>query len=147
MITLFAQKWKPDKNTGKIDFQGTEEKPGPERVVRDLCKRYNVVQICYDPYQLHDMATRLKKEGLTWVRPFSQGSDRLLADSQFRDLIRDKRFWHRGEVDLRDHIQNANAKIDENDSKVRLVKRMETLKIDLAVCASMGSYELLRLNL
>mgnify|MGYP006935472212 CR=1 FL=1 len=147
VITLFAQKWKPDKNTGKIDFQGTEEKPGPERVVRDLCKRYNVVQICYDPYQLHDMATRLKKEGLTWVRPFSQGSDRLLADSQFRDLIRDKRFWHRGEVDLRDHIQNANAKIDENDSKVRLVKRMETLKIDLAVCASMGSYELLRLNL
>jgi len=93
------------------------------------------------------MATRKKKEGLTWFRAFSQGSDRLLADSQFRDLIRDRRFWHRGEVDLREHVQNANAKMDDNDSKVRLVKRTENAKIDLAVCASMGSYEILRLNL
>lgn len=146
VMTIYSQKWAPD-HSGKIDFQGTEEKPGPERVLRKLIKDYNIIQVCYDPYQLHDMAMRLKQEGLAWFRPFNQGSDRLLSDSQFRDLIRDRRFWHRGEPGLTEHIQNANAKLDEQDSKVRIVKRVDRLKIDLAVAASMGSYILLYLNL
>ena len=147
ILTIFVQKWVPDSRTGKIDFQGTEERPGPELVLRRLIKSYNIIQVCYDPYQLHDMGMRLKHEGLAWFRGFSQGTDRLLADSQFRDLIRDRRFWHRGEPDLTEHIQNSNAKIDDQDSKVRLVKRVDRLKIDLAVAASMGSYTLLYLNL
>ena len=146
ILTLFAQKWKPGMS-GKIDFMGTEEKPGPELTLRRLIKEYNIIEVCYDPFQLHDMAMRLKKEGLVWLREFSQGQERMKADSQFRDIIRDRRFWHRGEPDLAEHIQNADAKLDSQDSKVRLVKRAERLKIDLAVAASMGSYELLRLNL
>jgi phage terminase large subunit-like protein len=147
ILTMHAQKWKPNIHTGKIDFMGTDENPGPEKVLRRLVKEYNIVQICYDPYQLHDMAMRLKQEGVAWLRAFNQGTDRLLADSQFRDLIRDRRFWHRGEPDLTEHVQNANAKIDDQDSKIRLVKRADRLKIDLAVAASMGSYTLLYLNL
>lgn len=147
VLTIHAQIWKPHPVTRKIDFMGTEEKPGPERVLRQLIKDYNIIEVTYDPYQLHDMSTRLKTEGLAWFRDFSQGNDRLLADSQFRDLIRDKRFWHRGEPDLVDHVGNADAKLDPQDSKIRLVKRADSLKIDLAVAASMGSHELLRLNL
>lgn len=147
VMTVFVQKWKPSILNGKIDFLGTEEKPGPERVLRWLIKEYNIIEVCYDPYQLHDMAMRMKGENIAWFHEFSQGNDRLKADSQFRDLIRDRRFWHRGEEDLREHIQNANAKLDPQDSKVRMVKRAEKLKIDLGVCASMGSHELLRLNL
>lgn len=146
ILTIYAKKWAPD-HSGKIDFQGTEERPGPERVLRDLIKRYNIVQVAFDPYQLWDLSMRLKQEGLAWFRAFNQGSDRLLADSQFRDLIRDRRFWHRGEPDLTEHVQNANAKLDDQDSKVRIVKRVDRLKIDLAVAASMGSYTLLYLNL
>jgi phage terminase large subunit-like protein len=71
----------------------------------------------------------------------------LKADSQLRDLIRDRRLWHRGEPDLIEHLQNANAEIDAQESKMRLVKRTDSLKIDLAVCLSMDCYELLRLNL
>lgn len=145
ILVVYAQNWKPVN--GKIDFQGTEEKPGPERVLRKLIKENNVVQVTYDPYQLHDMANRLKQEGLTWFKPFSQGTDRLLADSQFRDLIRDRRLWHRGEANFRDHVNNANAKMDEQDSKVRMVKRVDKLKIDLAVSGSMACYNLLYLNL
>ena len=146
VMVQYAKAWKP-KN-GKIDFQGTEEKPGPERALRQLIRDYNVVQVTYDPYQLHDMATRLKREERTWFKAFNQGNDRLIADSQLRDLIRDRRLWHRGEPDLRDQVQNANAQPDEkNDSKMRLVKRVENLKIDLAVCLSMCSHELMRLNL
>lgn len=147
ILTIFAQRWKPDPKTGKIDFVGTKEKPGPEMVLDRLIEEYNIIEVCYDPFQLHELATRKKKEGKVWFNEFSQGQDRLKADSQFRDLIRDRHFWHRGEVDLREQVQNANALLDSQDSKIRLVKRADNLKIDLAVCASMGSFELLRLNL
>ena len=146
IMTIFTQRWKPPHG-GKIDFIGNEINPGPETVIRRLVKEYNVIEIAYDPYQLHSTAQRMKEEGLAWFRPFSQGADRAIADSQLYSLIRDRRFWHRGEPDLQEHIMNANAKLDENGSKMRIVKRTENMKIDLAVCASMGSYELLRLNL
>ena len=146
VLVIYSRKWQPQKGH-KIDFQGTEEKPGPERILRELVKKYNVVQICYDPYALHDMATRLKKEGLAWFKEFNQGNDRLLADSQLRNLVRDRRIWHLGDKDLREHAQNADAKINEEDTKVRIVKRAEQLKVDLLVALSMASYETLRLNL
>lgn len=142
----FVQRWKPTQGH-KIDFVGTDDKPGPEKVIRRLIKDYNVVEVTYDPYQLHDMASRFKQEGLTWFREFSQGQDRLKADSQFRDLIRDKRYWHRGEEHMTEHVQNANAKIDPEDRRLRIVKRTEKGKIDLVVAGSMGSHEILRLNL
>src|SRR3990167_5780859 len=146
VMTEYVRRWKPVQGH-KIDFKGTAERPGPEYELRRLLKEYNVVEVAYDPYQLHDMASRLKVEGLAWFREFSQGADRLTADSQFRALIRERRFWHHGEEDFTEHIQNANAKVDIEDRRLRIVKRMEKLKIDLAVAASMGSAEILRLNL
>jgi hypothetical protein len=145
VLTILAQKWVPVN--GKIDFQGTEEKPGPELVLRRLVKEYNVIEVAYDPTQLYDMCNRLYKEGLAWFRPFNQGQARLIADSQLRDLVREKHFWHRGESDLREHFNNANAQIDSEEHKIRIVKRVENLKIDLCVAASMCCHELLRLNL
>ena len=147
ILTLYARKWTPNKHTGKIDFVGTEENPGPELELRRLIKYYNVIQVCFDPYQLYSFTARLKQEGLAWFKSFNQGTDRLIADSGLRDLIRDRRFWHRGEADLIEHFLNANAKLDDQDSKIRIVKRADRLKIDLTVAASMCSHELLRLNL
>lgn len=146
VLMEYSQKWVPPKN-GKINFQGTPENPGPELVIERLCKEYNVVEIAYDPYQLHDLATRLKQRGIAWFRPFSQAGDRLVADNQYRNMIRDRRIWHRGEPDLDEHMSNANGQADDQERKVRIVKRMENLKIDLTVCGSMMSHELMRLNL
>lgn len=146
VLTIYAQKWQP-KNGEKLDFQGTDEAPGPEKVLERLIREYNVIQVTYDPYQLHDLSMRWKKKGVAWFYSFNQGNERLLSDSQLRDLVRDRRFWHRGEVDLRDHAQNADAKVDTEDHKIRIVKRADKLKIDLLVCASMGSYQVLYLNL
>lgn len=145
ILTEYVQKWAPVN--GKIDFQGTEEEPGPELVLRRLLKEFNVVEVAYDPNQLFDLCNRLYKEGLAWFRPFNQGNDRLKSDSHLRDIVREKRFWHRGEPDLREHFQNANAQIDSEERKIRIVKRVENLKIDLCVATSMGAYELHRLNL
>lgn len=146
VVTQYTRRWIPPKG-GKLDFQGTPENPGPELELRRLIKENNVICVVYDPYQLHDMATRLNREGLAWFKPMTQGTDRLRADSQMRDLIRERRFWHRGEPDFREHVQNADADINQEDNKIRIVKRADNLKIDLLVSASMGSYTLLRLNL
>lgn len=145
-MIVFSQKWVPPLG-GKIDFVGTEENPGPELVLRKLIKENNIIQVAYDEYQLHHFCTALKQEGLAWFKPFSQGADRLVADSQYRDMIRDRKIWHRGEKDLEEHINNANAQIDEQDRKIRIVKRTEKLKIDLTVAGSMCIHELMRLNL
>lgn len=146
VLTEYVNKWMPPEG-GTIDFQGTDENPGPEKELRRLIEEYNVVEVAYDPHQLHDMATRLMKEGLAWFRPFNQGEDRLLADNGIRGLFRDRKIWHRGEKDFQDHYQNADAKTDGEDRKIRIVKRADQLKIDILVAASMGSFEVLRLNL
>ncbi len=146
VLTLRTYSWIP-KHGEKIDYTGTEEKPGPEIVLRELAKEFNVVCVTYDSYQLHHFTQRLKQEGLAYFRNFNQGADRLIADSQLRDLIKERKFWHRGEKVLLDHLQNADAKIDTEDRKIRIVKRVESQKIDMAVAASMGSYVTLYLNL
>jgi len=146
VLTMLVKVWQP-KSGVKLDYTGTEENPGPELFLRKLVKDYNVVCVAYDPYEMHYFTQTLNKEGLAWFKAFSQGTDRLLADSQIRDLIRERKLWHRGEKELRDHTQNADAKVDPEGRKVRIVKRTESQKVDSLVAASMGSYMVLYLNL
>jgi hypothetical protein len=140
----FARIWKPPKG-GSIDFGGAD---GPEQAIREqYVKQYNVVQICYDAYQLHDMAVRLRNDGITWMFEFKQGEPRLEADKQLHDVIRDRRITHRGLHDLTEHVKNANAEINKEDRRLRIVKRAEHLKVDACVALSMANYEARRLNL
>src|SRR3972149_4331602 len=57
----FVEAWTADQ--GPINFMGTEDYPGPERRLRWLINNFNVVQVCFDPAQLHDMAQRLGGPG------------------------------------------------------------------------------------
>lgn len=120
--------WYPPPN-GKIDFADIEKH------VRDLKGRYIVREFAYDQYQLHDMATRLYGKLGFW-RAFPQGQDRLVADKALYDLIRDRKIRHAGEIDLAEHIANANA-AKEGD-KLRIEKRSQNKKIDAAVALSMA---------
>jgi len=130
-----------------IDFRGTEKLPGPELEIRRLCKQYNVIQVAYDPYQLHDMMTRLQKEHVVWTSEVGQGKERLQADSDLLQVIIDGRIAHSGEKILREHLQNADKKVDDAGSKTRIVKRYEKRKIDAAVALSMAVYRCLYLNI
>lgn len=149
----YVREWKPPAG-GQINYQGTEDNPGPELILRKMCERvdgerprYNVQCVTYDPYQLHDMATRLQNEGLAWFREFSQGGERLEADKQLFDLVINRRIAHDGDTRLRAHVDNANRKPDPETRKLRIVKREPSLKIDLAVCVSMASYVGLKLDI
>ena len=125
--------WVPPSG-GKISYEG---EGGPEEYIRYLCDRYNVIEICYDEYQLHSTASRLRKELVTYFRVFPQGQDRLIADKMLKDAIRERTIRHHGEEKLRDHVLNAIAKLE--GEKIRLMKKSDKLKIDLAVCLSMAN--------
>jgi hypothetical protein len=132
--------WEPPAG-GQMDYTTTVEAS-----VRRWCKSSNVVCVVYDPYQLHKMATDLRREGLGWFEEFGQGAQRAIADKQLVDLIIARRMAHNGDPTLRQHVVNAAAKT-ENEKSLRFVKRSDKLKIDALVAASMATYQALRLNL
>jgi len=145
-VVRYVHTW--TARSGKnIDFLGTPEDPGPELEIRRLCKQYNVIQVAYDPYQLHDMMTRLQREHIVWTEEVSQGKERLQADSDLLQVVSESRITHSGERILQEHIRNADKKVDEAGSTCRIVKREDKHKIDAAVALSMAVYRCLSLNI
>lgn len=118
--------------------------------IREIISKYNVVELAYDPYQLHDVMTVFRDEGLVWTRPFSQGDERMVADFALYTDIRDRHILDDTgpDPDLAAHLQHAGAKIPkDSNTKLRLVKKAEDSKIDNAVTLSMANYECKRLLL
>lgn len=114
--------------------------------LRRLCREFAVTEVTYDPHQLHDMGTRLKREQIAHIKPFGQQKDRLLADKQLQVSIMARRIAHDGNPLLRQHIDNANIKKHGEDG-IRIVKRSISQKIDAAVALSMGNARCLYYNL
>lgn len=137
-----VKKWDPADSGGVIDLAE------PEVWLRWVCTLYNVVQIAYDPFQLESMMQSLRRDGVAWCEPFMQMRDRLIADSQLYDLIINRRLAHTGDPALREHIANANVKLQKDeDSRMRIVKKSANRKVDLAVSLSMGTNRCLYLLL
>lgn len=134
--------WYPRSMGGVMDYAELEQ------TIREWCKKYNVVQIAYDAYQLHDMMQRLARDSVAWCNAFSQMAPRALADKQLYDLIVQRRIAHNGNSELLQHVKNAAAKNTAlEQEKMRLEKKRKDTPIDLVVATSMATYEALRLNI
>lgn len=142
----FTYKWQPAPGYS-LSFEGTEEEPGPMRILNTLIDTMNVVQICFDPYQMAYAAQVLAQRGDVWLSPFSQMGERYECDKFLYDLILESRLAHNGDRQLREHIDNANRKRDPENRRMRMVQREERLKIDLAVATAMASKRVLELNI
>jgi phage terminase large subunit-like protein len=135
-----VQVWTPPTG-GSIDYAA------PWDYLSGLCSSRNIVQIAFDPFQLHDFMTRFEREHQVWCNPFEQGQRRAIADCDLLAMIRDRRLRHGGDPTLRQHILNCGLKVGrDEDSRARLVKRGRG-KIDAAVALSMAASECLRLIL
>lgn len=144
VIVPFYHIWYPPQG-GKFDY-GADG--GLEQTIRYRIQNYNIVQLAYDEYQLHDLMTRMMREAIVWTRQFSQANPRGYADKQLYDLIRDQRIHHNVGSDADEHIRNSDRKQSlTEDTKMRIVKRREKGKIDFTVATSMAAEECLRLNL
>jgi len=123
--------WKPDG--GLIDFDE------PRAYLAEFCRAHRVVQVAYDPFQLHDFMTQFQRANTVWCEPFQQGPQRAKADSDLFQLIRAGRLVHDGEPSLREHAAACGFKVAaQEDTRARLVKRGKA-KIDAAVALSMAA--------
>lgn len=135
----FIYKWTPPLH-GQIDFNE------PRLVLEQLSRDYNVECAVADPYQLTYFMQQQIERGVIYMLEFPQAGKRLEADKALYDAIRERTIAHDGNIDLREHILNANRKAAD-DNKLRIVKRQESLKIDLAVCLSMAHHTAIELEL
>lgn len=143
----FCRVWYPPKG-GKILFSNPmdfNDLSTPEGVVRKFIREHHLLSVVYDPYQLHELATRISMELGIACHEFNQGNDRLEADKALYDRILQRSITHNGDPDLREHIQNANRKAE--NEKLRIIKRADHLKIDAAVALSMSVEEISRYTL
>lgn len=124
---------------GALDFSVIESD------LRQLLQTYNVLCVVYDPYQLHDLATRLSRDLSIWFEPFNQQTPRLKADKALYDRIRESRIVYEHQPILTAHVLQANAKTDSD--KLRIIKRSDQLKIDAAVALSMAAFKASELSI
>jgi phage terminase large subunit-like protein len=140
-----TREWRPVD--GVIRFGDKGDPETPRGYVQMLIDRFNVVQLCGDPYQLHQMFGEIRDAGRVYVAEFNQGAERLESDNQLKQLIIERRISHDGDATARRHIENADAKVDADAHKLRIVKREQSMKIDVAVCISMAAKRCLDLSL
>lgn len=100
-----------------------------------------VAAITYDPYQFHQAALELAEAGFTML-PFDQGVERLRADTDLANRIRDAGFSHCDDPALDAAVENANAEVNAgrtgDQRRMRIVKG--TGKVDPLVAVSMASW-------
>jgi hypothetical protein len=145
----------------KIDWRGTELNPGPERELLRLCGfkidddgvisrnggGYNVKCIACDPLGLDDLVQRFRRKRVAYMKGVGQTVERIAADTNLLTLIQERRIAHDGDKILREHVQNADRKLDNEGHRLRAVKREKQGKIDALISLSMAAYTCLRLNL
>ncbi len=149
-VPRLIKKWTPPPG-GKIEYEppstgDPNDIAYPSGYVRYLVEKHNVIEVAYDPYQLHSLATKLSQDLVCYFRPFNQQTERLVADKQLQDAIKNREVLHDGDTDLTEHVLNGAAKT-EGDKSIRIVKKSDSKKIDLLVCLSMGHHEAVRLGI
>ena len=135
----YAGIWQPSPGQ-TLDFDQMEAE------ILRLCENYMVIEVAYDPYQLHHMMGRIAKRVKARVREFNQQSPRIKSDKALQDLILNGRVAHDGNPLLRNMIDNCDLVRAGRDG-LRIVKRSESLKVDAAVALSMAAERILWYNL
>lgn len=129
--------WVP--NGRVLDFNAIENE------IHEILNAFNVIEIAYDPFQLHQMSQRLGQR--VWTNEFKQTSARAIADKNLRDMIIGRRLAHNGDITLRTHVANSKARFDAGGDKLRIVKGNPKDKIDACVALSMATMRCIELNL
>jgi phage terminase large subunit-like protein len=132
-----------------VDVAGLWERP-PEAVewsvpraevkdaLRACCKRWQVLEIAWDPYLWLDAAEELADEGLPIVE-FPQNQSRMApATQRFYELVTTGGLTQSGDPRLARHVANTVLKMDSRGSRIVKESPHSPRKIDLAVGAVMA---------
>ena len=150
-------------------MQGTQakwnritQKRNIESFLKEWFKKYNVVNVSYDPFQAKLLAEQLTISESIWFNPFAQDTRRAIADKKLQDLIYAKRVHYSngfteeglaltpGIPEMTKQILNAGRVVaGVGLNKIRLVQAStrKEAKIDGPVALSMAIDECFRLLL
>jgi phage terminase large subunit-like protein len=122
--------------------QGAAEWSVPRAEVKDAiraaCKRWDVLEIAWDPYLWLDAAEELLDERLPVVE-FPQNQSRMApAVQRFYELVTTRGLTHSGDQRLARHLANTVLKSDSRGSRIVKEAPNSPRKIDLAVAAVMA---------
>lgn len=141
-IVRFVKVWKAAKGQ-QLDFRQIKLE------IANVCMKFNIVTLVYDPYQLHGMMQELRQDGIVLTEEFGQQTKRTIADYALlqRILRRGIVYQANSFAVLTEHVDNANRAIDKKEKQLRIVKRSSAKKIDALVALSMASYQCAELPL
>lgn len=109
-----------------------------EETLIDLCRRFKVVKILYDPYQLQATMQRLQKRGLL-VREFPQTVSNLtLASQNLYELIESRSLLLYPDAAMR--LAASRAVAVETVRGWRVAKEKQSHKIDVIVALAMAAH-------
>jgi phage terminase large subunit-like protein len=143
IVVVTAEEWP------HVDVAGLWERPRdavewsvPRLEVKDAiracCKRWEVLEIAWDPYLWLDAAEELADEGLPVVE-FPQNQSRMApATQRFYELVTTGGLTQSGDPRLARHLANTVLKMDSRGSRIVKEAPHSPRKIDLAVAAVMA---------
>ena len=109
-----------------------------EDSIRRATKRYNVREICCDPYRWARSMQILEDDRLPVVA-FPQSPARMVpATARFYEAVVNGTLKHSGDSRLVRHVNNAVLKVDARGARLSKDKRNSPRNIDLAVAAVMA---------
>lgn len=140
--------WTPPRG-GKMDLEATVW-----ATLWEWYDKYDLREVTFDSYQLHNMMTRVRKAKKVKLHDFGQAGERSQADKQLLDLIVARRIVHGGDPQLRAHVDNAQAKtltekyrFTKQDVKQGSPLGAQPKPIDALVALSMASDRCLHLRI
>ncbi len=108
-----------------------------EEAVLDFCKRFNVKEVAFDPWNATRLATRLQEAGVPMAE-MRQGMKTMApATAAFERAILAKTVATDGNPVLELHVHNVRMKADQADNRM-MTKAHSTGRIDVAVAAAMA---------
>jgi phage terminase large subunit-like protein len=117
---------------GDIDFSDIE------KYLLGLDRDYIIRAIFFDPFQAINLAQNLQKKNIRMIE-LPQTQQRTIEFSQMLyDFIRNQKIGFYDNKEIRDSL--INCKVQYSTRGYRLVKRVKTKKIDLAISLAMALY-------
>jgi phage terminase large subunit-like protein len=131
-VTLVCHRIFQPSPTAPLDFVYVEE------TVRDLCTRFSVQEVRYDPYQMQATAQRLMRDGVPMVE-FPQSVPNLTeASTNLFELIKSRSLAVYPDADMRLAVSRAVAV--ETTRGWRITKQSASHKIDCIVALAMACH-------
>lgn len=125
----------------KPDGEGADWKIPIESVedeIRAAATKYQVLEICCDPYRWARSMQVLEDEGLPMVT-FPQTSTRMTpATTRFFEAVVNKSITHTSDAQLARHVAACTLKVDQRGSRLAKEKPGSLRRIDMAVAAVMA---------